>query len=854
MQRSSARRRRRRLAGLLCVGGSVCAVASAAIGPVAPVAPGDVAPAAPASAAEFDTGILSRRGLNPQIADYFRDAPRFSPGRATVTVFANDIRRGRVQVLFDAEGQPCFDRALLDGAGLVVPAAASASPGDGAAAADSWCDDFRHAFPQTTVVLRPGQEEVRLIVPTAALRPAESDFSGFSRGGAAALLNYDLMAMRNESGENRSDFAALNTELGANLQDWIVRSRAYTSLQNGQVQTRPLNAYAQRTWLDRGATLQAGQINVANSMLSGDALTGVQVFPDAALATDDRRNVVMAEGVARTQARIEVRQVGALIYTTVVPPGPFTLAGLPLINGSSDLEVTVIEADGARNRFTVPAASIHAGSLGQRSGYSFALGRSRNLANGIGGGGGGADGDPAHERWLATASGTWPVGRQSSAGAAALLASGYQALGWGGDTQVLGGLKLKLQQRLSQAVVRDQSRRGSQFDISGYAAALPGNISLGFSSSLQSRGYRTLVDVTQDAAAALDPGARFRSQHTASFGWTHPVAGGFNASYSLATLQDERRARRLNLSWNKAFDFGTVSASVLRDLGGRPAGTFDAGSGNTFYVSLNIPLGRRSMRSYTSNSGGATRVGTAYSERLNDTLNYSLGAERDSGDHSNSFTAQLSALPRYAQVNFGASAHGTDSRSYYGGASGGLVLHADGLTASPYPVQDTFGILSAGGTPAVKIGTPQGPVWTDAWGRAVMPQLTPYGSSRIEVDTRSLPRNVDVRNGFRMVAAGRGSVNRVDFDLQRVRRLLLNARGADGAALPAGSYVLDGGGQFVGVVQDEGQILINNGAADAGTLTVSLPGEKPCQLRYTLPATPADDSIFETVDAVCHPT
>lgn len=76
----------------------------------------------------------------------------------------------------------------------------------------------------------------------------------------------------------------------------------------------------------------------------------------------------------------------------------------------------------------------------------------------------------------------------------------------------------------------------------------------------------------------------------------------------------------------------------------------------------------------------------------------------------------MSALPRYAQVNLGASGLGTRNRSYYGGATGGLVLHASGLTASPYPVQDTFGILSASGTPGVKVGTPQGPVWTDPWG------------------------------------------------------------------------------------------------------------------------------------------
>ncbi|NLA20682.1 fimbria/pilus outer membrane usher protein [Burkholderia cepacia] len=137
---------------------------------------------------------------------------------------------------------------------------------------------------------------------------------------------------------------------------------------------------------------------------------------------------------------------------------------------------------------------------------------------------------------------------------------------------------------------------------------------------------------------------------------------------------------------------------------------------NTYYVSLSIPFGKRSVRTYASNTSGYTRFGANYNERVGDRLNYSLNAERNTRDRSNAVSGQAAATSRIAQVNLGFSDTGKRARSYYGGASGGVVLHANGVTLSPYPVQDTFGIVSASGVSNVKINTPQGPVWTDLWG------------------------------------------------------------------------------------------------------------------------------------------
>ncbi|MDP1189067.1 fimbria/pilus outer membrane usher protein, partial [Klebsiella pneumoniae] len=68
----------------------------------------------------------------------------------------------------------------------------------------------------------------------------------------------------------------------------------------------------------------------------------------------------------------------------------------------------------------------------------------------------------------------------------------------------------------------------------------------------------------------------------------------------------------------------------------------------------------------------------------------------------------------------------SSSTSYSGQLQGGVVAHATGITLSPYRIEDTFGVASVGDIAGARITTPQGPVWTDPWGSAVIAGLPAY--------------------------------------------------------------------------------------------------------------------------------
>ena len=125
----------------------------------------------------------------------------------------------------------------------------------------------------------------------------------------------------------------------------------YCTSDNGKNNLDNIYTYVEHTFAASATNLQAGGINLATPMLSGAPIYGVQFMPDPAL-TQSGAGGVDVSGVARSaQARIEIKQNGQLIYTSLVPAGPFTLRSVPVQNRSSDLHVTVVESDRAGESF-----------------------------------------------------------------------------------------------------------------------------------------------------------------------------------------------------------------------------------------------------------------------------------------------------------------------------------------------------------------------------------------------------------------------------------------------------------------------------------------------------------------------
>lgn len=783
---------------------------------------------------EFDADLLRQRGLDPKLGEYLSRGARFTPGRQTVTLMVNNQRIGETVVVFDEEGRLCFDQALLGRAGLKPP---KATGPDGTLA----CDDFRQAYPATTVDKDPAMRTVTLLVPGESRLPGREGVGGFVQGGAAGLFNYSVMTTRSDGSSGATTYVAAITEAGFNAGDWIFRSRQSYTRSKDESTLDITQSYAQRTFARWKAVVQLGELDMLSPVLPGTSITGVQLLPEAALQVADGPVI---SGMADSNARVEVRQRGVLLYATVVEAGRFSLTGLPALSALTDVEVKVIEADGREHGFTVPAVAL-AGLVRPQSGYTVALGQVRNVELA-----------PGRQPWVASASWSGALGGWGTGSVAAMAAQDYTAVGSSAFVGWRQGTSINPYVLLSQARDADGTHGGWHAGL-GLQQTLGSQLSFNAGVALQSRDYRELLDVLSVTA---DGGtrARYREQANVSLSWSTRWLGSISAGYSRATVFDGRPISRASLSWGRNFRWASVSLNAEHDLAQNdvPDGRRDTVEGDAYrvYLSVSVPLGeRRRARTNVQHDRSGERIGVSYSDSPSNTLSYRLGVDRDSWTGRTDTSASAAWLPRYLQtsVSYTRSNLGSSSGSVL--LSGGVAVHGQGVTLSPYPIQDTFGIVALsdriGG---VEIGTPYGPVWTDLWGRAVVAQLTPYTTSLVEVDPNSLPRNMILGNGVLSLEAGRGAVAQLELDTRFSRRIQLLPKQPDGTALPRGTTAFRSNDDLVGMVTASGSLFVRD-AVDGETLELHLPDERVCTLSYRLDDHEDENVTMPSATVPCMP-
>nr|EKX8899050.1 fimbria/pilus outer membrane usher protein [Enterobacter asburiae] len=164
-----------------------------------------------------------------------------------------------------------------------------------------------------------------------------------------------------------SSFAQLNP--GINLGAWRLRSQSSWHKQgNAEGKWQTTNTYAKRGLYGLCSTLTLGERTTEDPLFAGIPFRGVMLATDASMVPyNERAFAPIVRGIARTQARVEVRQNGYLLQETNVAPGPFALRDLP-VGGTwgGDLQVTVRESDGSVQTFSLP---YQAPAVAVREGY-----------------------------------------------------------------------------------------------------------------------------------------------------------------------------------------------------------------------------------------------------------------------------------------------------------------------------------------------------------------------------------------------------------------------------------------------------------------------------------------------------
>ena len=809
----------------------------------------------------------------------FENGQEIPPGTYRVDIYLNDGYMTTRDVTFDAGDKgkgllPCLTRGQLASMGLST----SSIAGLGELPADS-CVPLLEMIEDMTIRFDVAQQRLYLTIPQAFMGnrargsiPPELWDDGIN----ALLLNYNFTGntVHNDIGGS-SNYAYLNLQSGLNLGAWRLRDNTTWSYSSGSANNENQWQHI-NTWLERDVTPLRSRLTLGDSYTNGDIFDGIN-FRGVQLASDDnmlpdsqKGFAPVIHGIARGTAQVSVKQNGYEIYQSTVPPGPFTINDLYAAGNSGDLQVTIKEADGSSQVFTVPYSSV---PVLQREGYSrytVTAGEYRS----------GNNQQEKPKFFQGTLLQGLPAGWTLYGGTQ--LADRYHAfnLGVGKNMGELGALSLDVTQ--ANATLPDDSDHqgqsvrflynksltdtGTNIQLVGYRYSTHGYFSFADTTYSRMSGYNV---ATQDGVIEVKPTftdyynlaynkrGKIQASITQQLGRTATLyLNGSHQTYWGTGKADQQLQAGLNTAVN---DINwTLSYSLTKNA-------WQQGRDQMLAVNVNIPFSHW----LRSDSKSAWRHASASSSMSNDlhgrmstlaglhgtllednNLSYSMQTGYAGGGEGNSGGTGYAALNYrggYGNANVGYSRSDGIKQLYYG-LSGGVLAHADGVTLSQ-PMNDTVVLIKAPGADNVKVENQTG-VQTDWRGYAVLPYATEYRENRVALDTNSLADNVDLDDAVASVVPTHGAIVRAEFKAHVGLKLLMSLI-YNGKPVPFGALVTSDGSQGSSIVADNGQVYLS-GMPLAGKVLAKW-GEGPnasCEADYSLPPESKNQALSQ-LSAVC---
>ncbi|MCS2166941.1 fimbrial biogenesis usher protein [Scandinavium manionii] len=830
----------------------------------------------------FVSGVQAESYFNPSFlsddAAGVADLSRFEKGNKQpagvyrVDVWRNDEFVGSQDLTFTpAEGTqpaagglaPCLTPALLKRLGVNIaafPALAKEAP--------EACVALENAIPGTEIAFDFAALRLNISLPQVAMFNSARGYippEEWDEGIPALLANYSFSG--NRGSDDDSYFLSLTS--GANFGPWRLRNSGTWTYSDNHSQRenrwRNVATWVQRAIVPWKSELVMGDSNTGSDVFDSVGFRGARLYSSDSMYPDSMQGFApTVRGIARTPAKITIRQNGYVVYQSYVQSGAFAISDLNPTSSSGDLEVTVDEKDGSQQRYTVPYSSV---PLLQREGrwkYDLVAGDYRSGNN--------------QQETPFFAQGTVVTGLNDgyTVYGGTQLAENYTsvALGLGKNLGDWGAVSLDITHAHSRLVddsthdgqslrflyAKSLNTYGTNFQLLGYRYSTKGFFTLDDTTWKNMSGYQYSDKETDDDGVpdiisyhnlTQNKKSRFQANISQSLGdygslylsgseQTYWGSDDTNTWYQVGYSGGWRGVSySVSMSWNRSIGIpGTdqiasfnlsVPFSLFSNGAARRNSAFDRA-----YATVSASRNSDGDNSWQSGVSGTLLDGN--------NLSYSVTQGSTSGQgHTGSASANWQAT--YGTLS-GAYNYDRDQHSLNWQASGGILAHADGVTFSQ-PLGDTNVLIKAPGASGVSIENQTG-VKTDWRGYAVMPYATVYRYNRIALDTNTMSNSTDVENNVSSVVPTEGAVVRATFDTRiGVRALITARRGAQ--PVPFGAIVREATSGVTSMVGDDGQIYLS-GLPLSGDLLIQW-GEGPgaqCRARYSLPEKSLQQAITLT--------
>ncbi|RMP59038.1 hypothetical protein ALQ18_00118 [Pseudomonas marginalis pv. marginalis] len=812
---------------------------------------------------EFNTDVLDLNDRSNIDLSQFARSGFILPGTYSMMVQINSQPTSEQSVGFyppddDPKGsQACLSQGLVEQLGLKESGAATLTWWKG-----GQCLDL-HSLPGMEVSGDLATATLNISLPQAYLEYSAINWDPPSRwdeGVPGLLIDYNLTALSSyrKNDGTRNNLSG-NGTLGANAGAWRLRGdwqgRAEKGRNGGGARQQKLEwsrYYAYRAIPALKARLVVGEDYLYSDLFDSFRFTGAALNSDQSQLPPNLRGYAPeVVGVAKTNAKVVISQQGRVLYETLVAAGPFRIQDLnDAVTGT--LDVRVEEQDGSVHTFKMDTAGVPYLTRPGQVRYKLATGRPSNLQYG-------SDGD-----FFGTGEFSWGVSNGWSLFGGGITDNNYRALsvGAGRDLLAFGAVSVDVTQ--SHATVWNEALSGksyrvqysknfeqydSQVTFAGYRFSDKNYLSM--SEYLDARHYglngelggRGRFDENGEYSEDWRPVGGSKALYTVTLNKQfRDVGATVYASYNKQTYWDRPDTQRLNVSLSRYFKVGTVKNMSL-SLNLYRAQEYNY-KDNGMALTVSLPLGRTGTLSVDANrAAGKNGFSTRYSDRIDERNSYQLSAG------NNAASGYLSHIGDQADINLSASTQQSSSTSLGASVRGGGTLTPYGAALHrTNGIGGTRLMVDTTGVPDVPVRGYGTSTRSNAFGKAVIADISSYQRTAASVDLENLPSNVEATQSVTQLTLTEGAIGYRSLEVIAGEKAMAVLRLPDGSSPPFGATVKNLKQQDTGIVNDGGNVYLS-GIQAGGQMTVSWGGAEQC--LFTLPAILPADGLTDALQLRC---
>ncbi|EFC5376489.1 fimbria/pilus outer membrane usher protein [Escherichia coli] len=649
-------------------------------------------------------------------------------------------------------------------------------------------------------IFTPLNNTLLINIPTEFLSTNKNEIADeqlWDDGINAFILNYRMNYKHTNLNSSYYGF----WEPRVNIGGWRFKNASYWNKTGGNFRTESMYTYAEHGINRLKSRLTIGDKYTNSNIFDSFTYRGIEFSKDENMVPHSAKIYSpVVRGIAKTNATVEIRQNGYLLYTTSVPPGDFNINTNEFsLIGSGLLDVTIIESSGQKQKYTVPYSVPMISIPKGYNKYNITIGKYRG--NNI----------STHNKKTIITEGTYMHGLSYgyTIFGGIQFANNYNsyALGISKDAGEYGGVLLSW--KTSNSMNYNDRGWVGEFMYNKNFYSTGSNITL--SHAIYKSQYRTLNEIF-DAYTFNESDKDYSTSIILS---TPIMEGSGNLNYSKDKYINGDDRDLISLGYSNRIGMSTISINYLKTVSVSNGIRKKSHSDNVFNINLSIPfqptINHDIYSSYQITSSDKNMLhdigmtGSSFKRQLN----WYVREQIQSGNKNKFSYAGASWNGTHGNIS-GNINHNNFSNEFNVDISGAILAHSSGITFGQR-ITDTAALIEAKGVNGAKIiNYPW--IKTDGRGYALSGTLTPYVNNIISIDPDSLPKNSSIKFTDINVVPTTGAIVKAKYKTSTGINSIIKITRENGRKVPFGAILLltdtNGVVQSTSIIDDDGQAYI----------------------------------------------